>query len=141
MEMPQSNKHTAQPVSTRVDAYSATLRLVKVESGIKGLLPTSWAPPIYSVSLLTKLRCALGGNGLLRLAAVRSFLARICRTQKPTEIEKKSEKTPQGLYNVGFIGMRMTTAEYQSGRQPRLWKLLTLQICSRIPVKLWASVS
>ena len=32
--MPQSNKHTAQPVSTRVDAYSATLRLVKVESGI-----------------------------------------------------------------------------------------------------------
>jgi len=105
MEMPQSNKHTAQPVSTRVDAYSATLRLVKVESGIKGLLPTSWAPPIYSVSLLTKLRCALGGNGLLRLAAVRSFLARICRTQKPTEIEKKSEKTPQGLYNVGFIGI------------------------------------
>jgi hypothetical protein len=107
METPQSNKYTAQPVSTRVDAYSATLRLVKVESGIKGLLPTSWAPPIYSVSLLTKLRCALGGNGLLRLAAVRSFLARICRTQKPTKIEKKSEKTPQGLYKVGFIGVRM----------------------------------
>jgi hypothetical protein len=107
MKMPQSNKHTAQTVSTRVDAYSATLRLVKVESGINGHLPTSWAPPIYSVSLLTKLRCALGGNDLLRLAAVRSFLARICRTQKPTEIEKKSEKTPQGLYNVGFIGLRM----------------------------------
>src|SRR4029077_7126372 len=27
----------------------------------------------------------------------------ICQTQKPTKIMKKSEKTPQGLYNVGFI--------------------------------------
>src|SRR5260370_42293849 len=84
---------------------SATLRLVKVESCIKGLLPTSWAPHIYSVSLLTKLRCALAGNGLLRLADVRSFLARICQMQKPTKMMKKSEKTRQGLYNVGFIGI------------------------------------
>src|SRR5580692_7500375 len=104
MEMPQSIKHTAQVVSTRITLHSATLRLVKVESGIKGLLPTSWAPPIYSVSLLTKLRCALAGNGLLRLADVRSFLARICQMQKPTKMMKKSEKTRQGLYNVGFIG-------------------------------------
>jgi hypothetical protein len=107
MEMPQSFKHTAQAVSTRVTLHSATLRLVKVESGINGLLPTSWAPPNYSVSLLTKLRCALAGNGLLRLAAVRSFLARICQMQKPTKIKKKSEKPRQGLYNVGFIGMRI----------------------------------
>jgi hypothetical protein len=105
MEMPQSIKHTAQVVSTRITLHSATLRLVKVESGIKGLLPTSWAPPIYSVSLLTKLRCALAGNGLLRLADVRSFLARICQMQKPTKMMKKSEKTRQGLYNVGFIGI------------------------------------
>jgi hypothetical protein len=27
--------------------------------------------------------------------------------QKPTETMKKSEKTHQGLYNVGFIGKRM----------------------------------
>src|SRR5271166_4665525 len=105
--MPQSIKHTAQAVSTPITLHSATLRLVKVESGIKGLLPTSWAPPIYSVSLLTKLRCALAGNGLLRLADVRSFLARICQMQKPTKMMKKSEKTRQGLYNVGFIGMRI----------------------------------
>jgi hypothetical protein len=102
--MPQSIKHTVQAVSTPITLHSATLRLVKVESGIKGLLPTSWAPPIYSVSLLTKLRCALAGNGLLHLAAVRSFLARICQMQKPTKMMKKSEKTRQGLYNVGFIG-------------------------------------
>jgi hypothetical protein len=112
MEMPQSIKHTAQAVSTRITLHSATLRLVKVESGIKGLLPTSWAPPIYSVSLLTKLRCALAGNGLLRLADVRSFLARICQMQKPTKMMKKSEKTRQGLYNVGFIGMRIAKAGF-----------------------------
>src|SRR5271166_4419981 len=112
MEMPQSIKHTAKPVSTRIALHSATLRLVKVEAGINGLLPTSWAPPNYSVSLLTKLRCALAGNGLLRLATVRSFLARICQTQKPTKTIKKSEKTHQGLYNVGFIGIenRPTTS-------------------------------
>jgi hypothetical protein len=103
--MPQSIKHTAQAVSTPITLHSATLRLVKIESGIKGLLPTSWAPPIYSVSLLTKLRCALAGNGLLHLAAVRSFLARICQMQKPTKMMKNSEKTRQGLYNVGFIGI------------------------------------
>jgi hypothetical protein len=32
--------------------------------------PRRTAPPIYSVSLLTKLRCALAGNGLLRLAGL-----------------------------------------------------------------------
>src|ERR1700740_2897461 len=69
----------------------------------KGLLPTSWAPPIYSVSPLTKLRCALGGNGILRPTAVRSFLARICQTQNPTKTMKKSEITRQGLDDVGFI--------------------------------------
>jgi hypothetical protein len=62
------------------------------------------APPIYSVSLLTRLRCALGGNGILRPTAVRSFLARICQTQNPTKTMKKSEITRQGLDNVGFIG-------------------------------------
>ena len=42
-------------------AYSATLRLFKVESGINGLLPTSWVPSnIYSVSRLSRLRSALG---------------------------------------------------------------------------------
>jgi hypothetical protein len=46
----------------------------------------------------------------LRATAVRSCLARICQTQKPTKIMKKSEKTPQGLYNVGFIGVRITKA-------------------------------
>jgi len=121
MEMPQSIKHTAQVVSTRITLHSATLRLVKVESGIKGLLPTSWAPPIYSVSLLTKLRCALAGNGLLRLADVRSFLARICQMQKPTKMMKKSEKTRQGLYNVGFIGVENESQfrNLESSRSPR----------------------
>jgi hypothetical protein len=65
MEMQLSIKHTAQAVSTRIALHSATLR------------------------------CALAGNGLLRLATVRSFLARICQTQKPTKIMKKSEKTRQ----------------------------------------------
>jgi hypothetical protein len=101
---------------------SASLRLLKVEAGINGMLPTSWAPPTYSVSLLTKLRCALAGNGLLRLAAVRSFLARICQTQKLTRIIKKSEKTRQGLYNVGFIGRENETTlteNLESSRSPR----------------------
>ena len=108
--MPQSIKHTAQAVSTRITLHSATLRLVNVESGINGFLPTSWAPPIYSVSLLTKLRCALPGNGLLRLAAVRSFPRSHLPNAKTNKMMKKSEKTRQGLYNVGFIGMRMAKA-------------------------------
>jgi hypothetical protein len=112
MEMPQSIKQTAQAVSTRVTLHSATLRLVKVESGINGLLPTSWAPPNYSVSLLTKLRCALAGNGLLRFAAVRSFPRSHLPNAKPTKMMKKSEKTRQGLYNVGFIGMRIAKAGF-----------------------------
>src|ERR1700747_3053198 len=104
MEMPQPNTSTAQPVFMTLHPRSAQRSLVKVEAGINGLLPTSWAPPIYSVSLLTRLRCALGGNGLLRPTAVRSFLARICQTQNPTKTMKKSEITRQGLDNVGFIG-------------------------------------
>src|ERR1700741_2329417 len=104
MEMPQPTTNAAQLVSMAVHPRSAQRSLVKVESGINGLLPTSWAPPIYSVSLLTRLRCALGGNGLLRPTAVRSFLARICQTQNPTKTMKKSEITRQGLDNVGFIG-------------------------------------
>ena len=44
------------PGSTR---NSAALRLLKVESGINGLLPTSQGPSIYSVSLLIRLRYAL----------------------------------------------------------------------------------
>src|SRR5271166_6325919 len=44
----------------RAQSYSATLRLFKVESGINGLLPTSWVPSIYSVSRLSRLRSALG---------------------------------------------------------------------------------
>ena len=127
MEMPQSIKHIAKPVSTRVDAHSAQRSLVKVESGIKGLLPTSWAPPIYSVSLLTRLRCALAGNGLLRATAVRSCLARTCQTQKPTKIKKKSgKKTPQGLYNVDFIGMRIATAGSAATPNSRLGVLPTV---------------
>src|ERR1700751_4021376 len=44
------------PRSTR---DSAALRLLKVESGINGFLPTSWGPSLYSVSLLIRLRYAL----------------------------------------------------------------------------------
>src|SRR5262245_18698006 len=40
-------------------AHNAALRLLKVESGINGLLPPSWVPSIYSVSLLIRLRYAL----------------------------------------------------------------------------------
>src|SRR5271165_6268971 len=101
MQMPQSIKHTTQGLSTQSQPRSAQRSLVKVESGINGLLPTSWAPPIYSVSLLTKLRCALTGHCFLPLAAVRSFLARICQTQKTNQELRKNHR---GLDNVGFIG-------------------------------------
>ena len=94
MEMPQSIKHTAQVVSTRITLHSATLRLVKVESGINGLLPTSWAPPNYSVSLLTKLRSALAGNGLLHLRSCslvpRSHLPNAKTNENDEEIEKNT---------------------------------------------------
>src|SRR5258705_13964541 len=95
MEMPQSFKHTAQAVSTRVPLHSATLRLVKVESGINGLLPTSWAPPIYPVSLLTKLRCALGGNDLLRSGSC-SLVPRSASVERKREkISKNASGTLQ----------------------------------------------
>ena len=102
MRMPRSIKHTAQAVSRRVTPHSEQRGLVKVESGIKGLPPTSWVP-IYSVSLSTKPRCSLRGNGLLRLAAVRSFSRSHLPDAKPTK--KESEKTRRGLYNVDFIGI------------------------------------
>ena len=52
------------------------LRPLKVEAGINGLLPTSWVPSIYSVSLLIRLRLRAGGGyGLLRSSVLRSFLA------------------------------------------------------------------
>jgi hypothetical protein len=114
METPQSIKHIAKPVSTWVDAHSAQRSLVKVESGINGLLPTSWAPPIYSVSLLTKLRCALPGNGLLRLGSC-SLVPRSHLPSAKTN-ENKSEKTRQGLYNVGFIGRENKTWPWQRHR-------------------------
>jgi hypothetical protein len=115
MQMPQSIKHTTQGLSTQSQPRSAQRSLVKVESGINGLLPTSWAPPIYSVSLLTKLRCALTGHCFLPLAAVRSFLARICQTQKTNQEVRKNHR---GLDNVGFIGASpLCTAS--KARKPR----------------------
>ena len=44
---------------SRFPRNSATLRPLKVEAGINGLLPTAWVPSIYSVSLLIRLRYAL----------------------------------------------------------------------------------
>jgi len=115
MQMPQSIKHTTQGLSTQSQPRSAQRSLVKVESGINGLLPTSWAPPIYSVSLLTKLRCALTGHCFLPLAAVRSFLARICQTQKTNQEVRKNHR---GLDNVGFIGASPLCSS-SKGRKPR----------------------
>ena len=56
--------------------------LFKVESGINGLLPTSWVPSIYSVSPLSWLRSALGGYCILRSIALSSFLATVSQPQK-----------------------------------------------------------
>jgi hypothetical protein len=95
-----------QSTSTDPIPDSAPLRLPKVEAGINGLLPTSWAPPIYSVSLLSKLRFALGGNGLLRQAAARSFLAQSCKRKNRPNQQKK---TVRGLDNVGFIAASRLT--------------------------------
>jgi hypothetical protein len=94
--MPQSIQQSAQPVYPG----SASLRLLKVEAGINGLLPTSWAPPTYSISLLSKLRFALDGNGLLRQAVARSFLAHTCKRKNQPQ---QTEKPIRGLDNVGFI--------------------------------------
>src|SRR6266566_9283594 len=66
----------------RAQSYSATLRLFKVESGINGLLPTSWVPSIYSVSRLSRLRSALGSYCILRSIALSSFLATASQPQK-----------------------------------------------------------
>src|SRR5580698_6794576 len=104
METKSPFQQSAQPVYTG----SAPLRLFKVEAGINGLLPTSWAPPIYSVSLLSKLCFALGGNGLLRQAAARSFLAHSCKRKNRPNQQKKPVR---GLDNVGFIAAsRLTQA-------------------------------
>jgi len=62
---------------------SAALRQLKVESDINGILPAGRrAPSIYFVSLLIRLRSALGGNGILRSTALRSFLAAAVNLQK-----------------------------------------------------------
>ena len=62
---------------------SAALRLLKVESDINGILPAGGGPlHIYFVSLLIRLRSALGGNGILRSTALRSFLAAAVNLQK-----------------------------------------------------------
>jgi len=62
---------------------SAALRLIKVESDINGILPAGGGPlHIYFVSLLIRLRFALGGNGILRSTALRSFLAAAVNLQK-----------------------------------------------------------
>ena len=104
METKSPFQQSAQPVYPG----SAPLRLFKVEAGINGLLPTSWAPPIYSVSLLSKLCFALGGNGLLRQAAARSFLAHSCKRKNRPNQQKKPVR---GLDNVGFIAAsRLTQA-------------------------------
>src|SRR5580704_470469 len=66
----------------RAQSYSATLRLFKVESGINGLLPTSWVPSIYSVSRLSRLRSALGRLLSFALKALCSFLARVSQPAK-----------------------------------------------------------
>ncbi len=65
---------------------SASLRLLKCESGINRRLPhlsSARDPPIYSVSHLTRLRFALlGGTRTLPSTARRSFLAPTCQTQR-----------------------------------------------------------
>jgi hypothetical protein len=64
-------------------ACSATLRLLKVESGINGCLPTAWVPSIYSVSPLSRLRSALEKVSVF--CAWKLFarcLAASCQTQK-----------------------------------------------------------
>lgn len=64
-------------------ACSAALRLLKVESGINGCLPTAWVPSIYSVSPLSRLRSALEKVSVF--CAWKLFarcLAASCQTQK-----------------------------------------------------------
>ena len=67
------------PGSTR---NSAARRLLKVESGINGLLPTSWGPSIYSVSLLIRLRYALEE---VTVFCVRPLCARSSRPSRQTQ--------------------------------------------------------
>ena len=61
---------------------SAALGLLKVESGINGLLPTSWVPSIYSVSLLIRLRYALEE---VTVFCVRPLCARSSRPSSQTQ--------------------------------------------------------
>ena len=89
METKSPFQQSAQPVYPG----SAPQSLFKVEAGINGLLPTSWAPPIYSVSLLNKLRFALGVTVLLRQAVARSFLAHTCNA-KTGLTNKKNRQGP-----------------------------------------------
>jgi hypothetical protein len=63
---------------------SATLRLLKVESGINGILPAGGGPcHLFRFSLEQASLRAGEGNCILRSTALRSFLAANCQPQKP----------------------------------------------------------
>ena len=122
--MPQSIKHTIQGLSTQTQPRSAQRSLVKVESGINGLLPTSWAPPIYSVSLSTKLRCALAGHCFLLLTAVRSFSLASAKRKNKSRSEKtigalttSASRASPDPFNDG--GMHDGSALYQLAEETR----------------------
>jgi hypothetical protein len=59
VQFPWEINRPSEVQSSRFPRNSATLRPLKVEAGINGLLPTSWVPSIYSVSLLIRHRYAL----------------------------------------------------------------------------------
>ena len=59
VQFPWEINRPSEVQSSRFPRNSAPLRPLKVEAGINGLLPTSWVPSIYSVSLLIRLRYAL----------------------------------------------------------------------------------
>jgi hypothetical protein len=126
METKSPFQQSAQPVYPG----SAPLRLFKVEAGINGLLPTSWAPPIYSVSLLSKLCFALGGNGLLRQAAARSFLAHSCKRKNRPNQQKKPVR---GLDNVGFIAASRLTRPFWTTGEPLIFPGAHFLEMSKLP--------
>jgi hypothetical protein len=59
VQFPWEINRPCEVQSPRFTRNSAALRPLKVEAGINGVLPTSWVPSIYSVSLLIRLRYAL----------------------------------------------------------------------------------
>ena len=86
---------------------SAALHLFKVEAGINGLLPTSWAPPIYFRFSPEQASLRTGGNRLLRL----QLLARSSRTAANAKTSPNQQKKPvRGLDNVGFIAASRFTS-------------------------------